>query len=190
MGTLMSEEELRVERLTGSRLQMRVAQLEVDRARCELESLHAEELLSRSVEHLEERLEAEAVLREEAEDQIQDMVARGGELERERSQLLQRLFEMRQKARAQGQQLEELEQSLEGEEMSSEILKARNFALAQDNAELVSGAKQEWQSQSQASHVKSQSVTGRAQWMPREVKRTHVTAGRSELDQDNGGGMV
>merc|ERR1719161_7909 len=127
------------------------------------------------------------------------MVMRSDGVERERSQLLQKLFEVRQQVRQQGQQLEELQERLESEEQSGDLLKARNYALESDNAELLaqraSPARQEPHRQPEASAVRTQRVTGRAQWMPRQTSppkgqaspRTRTSSSTGEPSLHRGG---
>merc|ERR1719231_774293 len=81
---------------------------------------------------------------------------------------------MQKKARLQGQQLEGLEEALESEQQASDILRARNYALESDSAELMAMRllphRREWSCQAQGpSLITTQPVTSRGEQIPRRT---------------------
>jgi len=91
---------------------------------------------------LEARLKHGTSWREEVETRIHGMVTCGEELEHERAHLKKQLAETRQRARKSGEQLQSLKISLEQEEQLGELLRARAWALDQDNAAIKRDAEQ------------------------------------------------
>jgi len=141
------------EQRANRELTMEVQELQdrVAENRCRAEEsrqlyVHFEELLQcseRSRAKLESRLARRARWREEAEQQIKEMVAYGEGLERRCSQLRRELREARRRHQAGGERAEVLRSALEQEEQLGEILKARVWALEQDRAEFSEQASEE-----------------------------------------------
>jgi len=118
------------------------AESELTARRCaEVEELyqHAEE----SCAKLQSRLEKKVRWRSEAERQIREMVQCGEGLERERVRLRQKLAESREHHKGSCEHLEALRASLEQEEQMGELLRARTWALEEDNVELNNRLSQE-----------------------------------------------
>eukprot|EP00927_Polykrikos_kofoidii_P067106 TRINITY_DN62631_c0_g1_i1.p1 TRINITY_DN62631_c0_g1~~TRINITY_DN62631_c0_g1_i1.p1 ORF type:complete len:1086 (-),score=257.80 TRINITY_DN62631_c0_g1_i1:138-3299(-) len=105
-------------------------------ARCldEHEEFKREAEMSRR--RLEAKLEHGSAWRTEAEDRIRSMVACGEQLERERSRLRQQLAEMRHRMKSHAGEVESLRCSFHQETEMGELLRARAWALEQDNGTL------------------------------------------------------
>lgn len=166
-------------------LRLQAQQLKVSQARVEAESevtarrfaeveqlyQHAEE----SCRKLQSRLEKKVHWRSEAEKQIREMVQCGEGLERERVRLRQKLTESREHHRGSCEHLEALRDALEQEEQMGELLRARTWALEEDNVELNNRLCQERNTRlEEATHHASE--LGRVQQEHSEVVNTLCSA--------------
>lgn len=127
-------------------LKLQIQRLKASHSRAEVENeimarshAKAEELYQHTEEScatLHARLEKKVQWRAEAERKIREMVQCGEGLERERVRLRQKLTESRVDHRGSCEHLEALRASLEQEEQLGELMRARTWALEEDNVEL------------------------------------------------------
>lgn len=124
-------------RMQLQRLQEHHVHLENEHAQVIRRRSSSEELLRNSEDYcarLEAKIARKRRWREEAERQLCEMAACGKEFEQERLSLRRKLSESRQEGRHVLEEAESLRDSLEQEEQLAEILKARTWALEEDNA--------------------------------------------------------
>lgn len=143
----MEEAAWREEERQVDQIRHRVSEIELQEAHAEaslvsthgayLESEETSQVFESTCLRLEAKLARRASWRSEAERQIREMVDCGEDLERERSQLLRGLKEIREQQRRNDEHTVALRSSLEQEEHLGEILKARSWALEEDNVSLA-----------------------------------------------------
>lgn len=110
---------------------------ELQAERCLADFEHREQQAQRTSNRLETRIAREGRWREQATDQIMQMVARGEELESERSRLSERHAEARRRSQARSEASNELRHVLQREERANEALECRAHGLDAENLRLL-----------------------------------------------------